>query len=291
MRTMKKAMVIILAAVVLGGVTAAFLSRGRIRAIAEAKMRAVRLPKAQTAEELEAQNAKRKTQSNDTIISVPSYEPTTTDVQSAAKSASGAPGPFSNLLLKKSLYPEVNLAVPFTSQAPYRQWVMPYKEFCEEASTVMVNGFFKGKTKFSRDEADALLKKVQQWEVERFGHWEDTNAEETATILRDYFGYQHVRIMENPTVEALKAELSQGHPIIIPAAGRQLGNPYFTPPGPLYHMLVLKGYTDKEFIVNDPGINRGEHYTYSFATIMDAMHDWNAGDVEHGRKVAIVVEP
>lgn len=32
---------------------------------------------------------------------------------------------------------EVNLDIPFTSQAPNQSWALPYKEFCEEASVLM----------------------------------------------------------------------------------------------------------------------------------------------------------
>ena len=70
-----------------------------------------------------------------------------------------------------------------------------------------------------------------------------------------------------------------------------LGNPYYKQPGPIYHALVLKGYTkDGKFITNDPGTKRGADYLYDPQVILNAMHEWNSGDVEHGRKMAIVVE-
>ncbi|KKR45570.1 MAG: hypothetical protein UT82_C0026G0013, partial [Parcubacteria group bacterium GW2011_GWB1_40_14] len=93
------------------------------------------------------------------------------------------------------------------------------------------------------------------------------------------------------TVDTIKRELAAGNPIIVPAAGRELGNPYFTSPGPLYHMLVIRGYTsDDKFITNDPGTRRGEEYTYKFDILMNAIHDWNGGDVINGKKVIIVLE-
>lgn len=186
---------------------------------------------------------------------------------------------------------EFNLAIPFTSQAPHGNWDAPYKESCEEASALMAHWFFAGRKKVSADEADAEIKKLVQWEISRFDYYEDTNAEETAVALEEYFG-RTTRLIENPTVEDIKKELAAGHPVIVPAAGRKLGNPYFRQPGPLYHMLVLKGYTkDGKFVTNDPGTRRGADYLYPFARIMDAMRDWPGNEnIESGRKVVIVVE-
>jgi hypothetical protein len=42
--------------------------------------------------------------------------------------------------------------------------------------------------------------------------------EETAEILEEYYGYTDYEIIENPTVEQLKQELAQGHPIVAPFA-------------------------------------------------------------------------
>lgn len=54
-------------------------------------------------------------------------------------------------------------------------------------------------------------------------------------------------------------------------------------------MLLLKGYTPTQFITNDAGTKRGANYPYDFQTVLNANHDWNGGDVEHGAKKIIVV--
>jgi hypothetical protein len=193
-----------------------------------------------------------------------------------------------------SLPPSINLAVPFTPQAPHADWSLPYKEACEEASVYMVDAYYKGVASglVDADTAKEQIDSIIAFETALFGFYEDTTVEQTATFAESMFGYGRVDVIENPTVEIIKQHLAEGRPVIVPAAGRQLNNPYFQQPGPIYHMLVIRGYTDDgQFITNDPGTRRGEALLYDFDTIMTAMHDWNGGDVENGGKVVIVVYP
>jgi len=191
----------------------------------------------------------------------------------------------------QSMPETVNLAIPFVPQAPHQIWDADHEEFCEEASTLMVSSYLRGDMSVKNpDVADAALQGIKSYEMTTFGHFEDTNAAETARILRDYFHISAVQIVADPTVEQIKNWLSHNKAVIVPAAGRQLGNPNFKSPGPLYHMLVIKGYTaNAQFITNDPGTRKGADYIYDQSVIMNAMHDWNGGDVESGRKVVIVV--
>lgn len=186
-----------------------------------------------------------------------------------------------------------NLAVPFTSQAPEANWEMPYQEACEEASVLMVHAFYDNVApgKIPTKTADEELLKMVEFENTIFGYYEDTSAEQTAIFISQFYGYGRVDVIENPTVDQIKTHISEGRPVILPAAGQQLGNPNFTSPGPLYHMLVIRGYTQDSFITNDPGTRNGEAYVYKITKLMSAMHDWNGGDVEHGRKVVIVIYP
>ncbi len=55
-------------------------------------------------------------------------------------------------------------------------------------------------------------------------------------------------------------------------------------------MLVLRGYTKDGYVItNDPGTKRGAQYAYRWSVLLNAIHDWNGGDVENGEKVVIVV--
>ena len=185
-----------------------------------------------------------------------------------------------------------NLAVPFTPQAPHANWDLPYQEACEEASALMVAWYFEGRPAelVDPDEADEALLWLVEFQLDMFGDYLDTTAEQTRQMLDGYFNLQ-ARVVDDPTVEQIKEEIAAGRPVILPAAGRQLGNPYFSGEGPLYHMLVIKGYTENQFIVNDPGTKRGQNYAYDIDVIMNAMGDWNDGDPANGEKRVIFVSP
>ena len=180
------------------------------------------------------------------------------------------------------------LAVPFTTQAPHANWEYPYQEACEEASALTVHYFYEGKT-FTPDIADREILALVAFEEDELGFYEDTTAAETARIIKEYWGYTRVDVLENPTADQIKAHVAAGRPVIIPASGKELENPNFRNGGPLYHMFVVTGYDKDEFITNDVGTRKGEDYRYNITTIMNAMHDWNGGDVANGAKRALVV--
>lgn len=183
---------------------------------------------------------------------------------------------------------EINLAVPFTPQAPFADWNLPYKETCEESSLIMVDYFLKNQ-ELTPSLADREILNLVRYQKQKLGYFEDTDAQTTAQIMRDYYGYKGAKAVYGITVDDIKKELAKGRPVIIPAAGRLLGNPFYTFPGPLYHMLVIKGYTEENFITNDPGTRRGENFLYSFDRLYSAVHDWNNGDIYNGQKAMIVV--
>jgi hypothetical protein len=187
----------------------------------------------------------------------------------------------------------INLAVPFTPQAPHGDWGEPYQEACEEASLYMVARYYEGEPVglIEPDTADDAILSIVDLE-ESMGLSQDVTIAELAVVAQAGWNYQ-TRLIENPTIEQIKDELIAGRPVIVPLAGRLLGNPFFTQPGPIYHMLVIRGFTQEEqFIVNDPGTYRGEGYLYDFDTVMGAMHDWNGGEeIIGGSKVVLIVSP
>lgn len=178
--------------------------------------------------------------------------------------------------------------IDFVSQAPHANWKNPYKEACEEASVIMAVYGLNGK-KLSKDTMNTEIINLVAWQNDEFGYFEDTNADETIRMLQEVYMQKAYKV-ENPTINQIKKELADGNLIIALVAGQEIGNPYFRPPGPLYHALVVVGYDNDEFITHDPGTKRGENFKYSYEKIMNALHDWNDGDVYNGVPVVIVVE-
>ena len=198
-----------------------------------------------------------------------------------------------------SLPVEYNLAVPFQSQAPFKNWDMPYQEACEEASLIMADAFFY-KREVTPDIMDRKIQDLVDWQLKRFGYYKDTTSKEVVEIAQEYFGL-NAFIDEDVSIENIKQILSQNKLILVPAAGRILPNPNFTGEGPLYHMLIIRGYTDKYFITNDPGTRNGEEFLYKYNDLINAIHNWDhnfgtykddviAEKILTGDKVMIIVD-
>jgi len=191
----------------------------------------------------------------------------------------------------KEIPAEKLLDVPFLVQAPFANWDELHQETCEEASLMMVKYFKAGERFLSLEAADQEMKALVAWETEA-GYKVDVTVAELSAIAERYYSLTTGRVILNPSIDDIKREIADGRPVILPAAGRLLGNPNFTGQGPPYHMLVIKGYTNSEFITNDPGTRQGESYRYSHQTIMEAMHDWHGStsNILQGKKAILVFD-
>jgi len=187
-----------------------------------------------------------------------------------------------------SLPAEFNLAVPFTTQSPFSKWTEQDNESCEEAAILTVHYYWQKKT-FTKQVAKDELQKIVDFENEYFGFYKDTDAEQTAELVQKMWGYKRVDVIWDPTLEDIKRQVYAGRPVILPTAGRELKNPNFRSPGPIYHMVVVRGWTKDMIITNDPGTRKGENYQYTPDILMNAVHDWNDGDIMNGKKAMIVI--
>ena len=181
--------------------------------------------------------------------------------------------------------------VPFQPQAPFANWDQLHDEACEEASIVIAKYYLEGKS-LSAEEMDREIINMVNWEIENWGSHKDLTASETVDLARSYYGLNGLEVKKINSINDIKYEIAQNHPIIVPAAGRLLGNPYYRQPGPIYHMLVVTGYNQEIIITNDIGTRRGENYEYSENIFYNAIHDWagTPANIEEGQKVMIVVK-
>jgi len=177
------------------------------------------------------------------------------------------------------------LSVPFTVQAPEKEWSdSRFQDACEEASVIMAVKWAKGE-KITSDKAGRRavhneIIKMAAYQTKYYQNYHDTSAADTGKrLLSGYFKYDNWEIKKDITIKEIIAYLEKGKIVIVPTDGRLLKNPYFSAPGPERHMLVIKGYNyaTKRFITNDPGTKRGENYAYSEKTLYSAMVDYPTG--------------
>ncbi len=186
----------------------------------------------------------------------------------------------------------LNLAIPFTAQAPTGNWDELHNEACEEASAIMANAFLTGDTDavIPSPRVETEISDLTVWQDQNFGYHLDTTASETAQMIRDYYGLK-AQIYSNYSLQDIKDQINLRHVVILPVNGQVIGNPNYKQPGPIYHMLVVRGYTTAELITNDSGTRKGQNYSYAFSTLYSAGADWdhNTNTIDQTKKVMIVV--
>lgn len=181
------------------------------------------------------------------------------------------------------------LDIPFYSQAPLSNWDAFHEDMCEEASVLNAALYLQGK-KLTKKQFEAELQKMQKVEKKEIGEWKSTTVSQVKKIVDTYFeGKLRSKIINDPTNKDIEAEIFAGNPVVVPLAGRDIGNPNFTPPGPAYHMLMIKGYDTQNFITNDVGTRKGNSYSYKKEVIMKNMHDWSEKDIHSGEKKVLVL--
>lgn len=198
----------------------------------------------------------------------------------------------SSLLAAAEPPQKLELNVPFLCQAPFGNWAQPWQDACEEAAIVIAVHYVKANHLDKKSGSREILGLVK-FQKKKYGGHHDLTAEQTARLMTDYYKFRNFKIVYKFSVEDIKGVLRAGGLVLVPMAGRLLGNKYYRQPGPAYHFLVLKGYDDTtgEFITNDPGTKRGDGYRYKYAVAYNAIHDW-AGSKENitsGRRVMLVV--
>ncbi len=171
---------------------------------------------------------------------------------------------------------KIIIPLDFTTQAPLGVWDALHEETCEEADLAMIYAWTKH-LQLTPELAEKEMLKLVDWQKSNLGYFENTSAEDTAKIAKSVYNLESRKI-NNPSIEDIKKEISNGNLVLVGMAGKLLNNPFFKAPGPVYHMLLFRGFDEKGFFTNDPGTRRGNNFYYTYQNITEAAHDWNGSE-------------
>lgn len=148
----------------------------------------------------------------------------------------------------------MTLAVPFMTQSPSGAWDDASVLRSEEASALMMQEYYAGTAEnLSATDAEAAL--VAAGDL----------------AFDDLVAFLPGKKVDGVTIETIQASLAKGNPVIVLVDKTQLENPYFLNDGVTDHAILIRGYTETEFVTNDPGTKHGEGYTYDQQLIMSAL--------------------
>src|SRR3989344_9097 len=180
------------------------------------------------------------TQITNASIQITSLQPTLTITKSPQPSQTTPPS--------SEPPARITIEIPFTSQAPLAHWDTLHEDACEEASLIMVLHFLVGTKIETKENVEDEIQQMVSWETKN-GYEPSISLLDLSRVAKQY-GKTTFRI-ENAIKSNIINELADNKPVIVPVAGRELNNPNFKQPGPIYHMLVIKGYDKNGFITND----------------------------------------
>ena len=173
--------------------------------------------------------------------------------------------------------------VPFTTQAPFGNWSdLRQEDGCEEASSLMAIRWARGQS-LTAAEALQQITGASDYILNKYGEYRDVSPLDTVNwIIKDYFAYPKAAVKYNASLADIIAELDKGNLVLAPMNGQLLHNPYYTAPGPVNHMLVIRGYDPekKTFITNDPGTRHGELYEYDAQLLYSSIRAYLTGNLE-----------
>ncbi|MEO8065706.1 MAG: C39 family peptidase [Candidatus Doudnabacteria bacterium] len=181
------------------------------------------------------------------------------------------------------------LAVPFTAQAPTNNWSR--NEDCEETSVAMATAYLNGQSgdMMSAGDAQNAINQLKNWENINTGYNANTGADATTKMAEGAFKLKVTQIKDFTELD-LKSALAKHHPVLLPINAKLLANTY-KDNGPTYHMIVVRGFDERGFIINDPGTNSGDGNVYTFETLKNASANWNqtTGSMESANKIALIL--
>ena len=170
--------------------------------------------------------------------------------------------------------------VPFTLQAPLRDWSDPRQmDGCEEASIAMAMAWARGDNPYVPEE-EFLRDIVNMSEYERviFGFYQDTSAQDTARVMKEFYRHDNLFVLEHVTSDDIKLELANNRLVIIPLNVRLTGMPIYHN-GPIRHTILAIGYDDttNEIIIHDPYYASAKNLRIPAAALDKALWNYSSG--------------
>ena len=180
----------------------------------------------------------------------------------------------------------VILNVPYVMQAPFGNWSDRRQQYgCEEAAAVMAMAWVREAVNSPDDtifKEEALRDIINMSEYERvvYGFYEDTSAQDTARLMREFYLHSDVEVKENISIEDIKMELSKNRVVLLPMNTRLTGMSVYRD-GPIRHMVIAVGYDDKndEIIVHDPIFRGGEYLWIPAKSLQAALWNYTSGNL------------
>jgi hypothetical protein len=165
--------------------------------------------------------------------------------------------------------------VPYTPQAPFNNWDSAHEEYCEAAAVLMVGTYMKGdrRERIPAAEADQRMAQIVSWERQTYPGLVDLSLDKVGKVGSNFYGVTPK--LQPATLEAVRAEVAAGRPVIIPvmthgAPGGQKLAPNYGAVS-VYHVIVIIGYKGGQVITNDPGFVQGENWPYVWSILETAM--------------------
>jgi len=191
------------------------------------------------------------------------------------------------------LPPSVFVKVPYTAQSPFNQWGAgnPHEEYCEAAALLMLGDYYKGDTRdrIPPAEADSAMAQIVGVERRTFPGVLDLPLTSVGAVGTQLYGLTPEVMPVD--LDAIKRNLAEGHPVIVPVMTHGAGGAKIAPfygAVNVYHVIVITGYDTARGLLytNDAGFVQGQNYAYSWATLSSAI-DAQAQKFPQGRVMLI----
>ena len=131
---------------------------------------------------------------------------------------------------------------------------------------------------------------MTDYEIRFFGFHHDTSAEDTNRLMRQFYGIKGEVFRDIGTRE-IRSALEQGSAVMIPVNAQYLG--IYGQKAPPRHMIIVKGYTDSGFIINDPLIKNGANRVIVDEDLQRSLRDFPSGiyrEVKEQKTAMIVIK-